>query len=40
LTTENYTDYSKTLWLLEDRIFGCQRADGPTRGPLTFTWWG
>ena len=39
LTTEYFTDYSKTLWLLEDRIFGCQRADGPTREPLTFTWW-
>ena len=27
------TDYSKTLWLLEDRVCGCQRAEGPLRAP-------
>jgi hypothetical protein len=34
------TDYSKTLWLLEDRVCGCQRAEGPTKGPEpSYTWW-
>jgi len=39
------TDVSKTLWLLEDRVCGCQRAVGscpsdgcPTPSSLG-TWW-
>jgi hypothetical protein len=34
------TDFSKTLWLLEDRVCGCQRAEGPLGRPrIRDTWW-
>ena len=31
------TDYSKTLWLLEDRVCGCQRAEWAPQGPAFTT---
>ncbi len=36
------TDVSKTLWLLEDHVCGCQRADASlrrARGDAIHTWW-
>jgi hypothetical protein len=33
------TDFSKTLWLLEDRVCGCQRAERAPRARTRDTWW-